>query len=105
MARYIDADRLINEISGNGGVFVYGAKAVAAIVSRINAQPTADVEEVRHGQWIKTYRGVRKNENTGQPMRVYACDCSCCGWHTGNQGADFKRCPMCGAKMDGGDKL
>ena len=23
MARYIDADRLINEISGNGGVFVF----------------------------------------------------------------------------------
>ncbi|MBE7039119.1 MAG: hypothetical protein E7398_00140 [Ruminococcaceae bacterium] len=46
MARYIDADRLINEFTGNGGVFTYGPATVAAIVSRINLQPTADVEEV-----------------------------------------------------------
>lgn len=46
MARYIDADRLINEFSGNGGVFTYGPKVVMAIVSRINLQPTADVVEI-----------------------------------------------------------
>ena len=46
MARYIDADRLINEFTGNGGVFVYGIDVVKAIVSRIYLQPTADVVEV-----------------------------------------------------------
>lgn len=55
MARYIDAERLKNEISGNGGVFVYGPKAVAAIVSRINAQPTADVVEVVRCKDCKCY--------------------------------------------------
>lgn len=68
---------------------------------KIKSLPTTEVEEVKHGHWIKTDRGVRNNPITGEPMRVYACDCSCCGWHTGNQGVEFKRCPMCGAIMDG----
>ena len=66
----------------------------------IQNAPTADVVEVKHGYWIKTDRGVLTNLETRQPMRVYACDCSCCGWHTGNQGIDFKYCPHCGAKMN-----
>jgi hypothetical protein len=46
MARYIDADRLINDVSGNAGIFVFGPKTVMDIVSTINSQPTADVVEV-----------------------------------------------------------
>ncbi len=71
------------------------------MLGEIEDAPTADVVEVKHGEWIKTDRGIRKSINTGQPMRVYACDCSCCGYHTGNQGTEFKYCPHCGAKMDG----
>lgn len=85
MARYIDADKLINEISGNGGVFVYGAKVVAAIVSRINVQPTADVAEVKHGEWKASVMG------TGAPH------CSLCNGATPLR---YTYCPHCGAKMD-----
>lgn len=51
MPRYVDADRLLNEVTGNGGVFVYGIDTVKAFISRVSAQPTADVVEVRHGKW------------------------------------------------------
>ena len=53
-----------------------------------------------HGYWIKTYNGTKIDINTGKPVKVYKCDCSVCGWHTGNQGTRFKYCPMCGAEMD-----
>ncbi len=68
----------------------------------VEMQPIADGVEVKYGEWLKTDRGIRVNANTGQPMRVYHCECSCCGWHTGHQGIEFNYCPNCGAKMDGG---
>ena len=43
MARYIDADRLINEFTSNSGIFVYGIDTVKAIISRVNVQPVANV--------------------------------------------------------------
>lgn len=98
MARYIDADRLINEISGNGGVFTYGPKVVMAIVSRINLQPTADVVEVKHGEWIKVgYTESRSN--------ILQCS-QCKRIRRGRPKSPY--CPDCGAKMDGdkeGEKL
>lgn len=54
--------------------------------------PTADVEEVRHGAWLKT--GDRKLDI------IYACHkCSECGHVFG--GDTTKYCGHCGAKMDG----
>ena len=47
-----------------------------------------------------TYKGMRKNVNTGLMISVYNCKCSVCGWETGNQGTRFNYCPNCGAKMD-----
>ena len=108
MARYIDADELLKAMEFVTNDTTCPLHIAAEIDQTISLSQTSDVEEVKHGHWIKTDRGVRKNLNTGQTMRVYAYDCSCCGWHTGNQGAKFKRCPMCGAKMDGdkeGEKL
>ena len=95
MARYIDAVICADIISEKKNISLDDLVDVFAEV------PTADVVEVKHGEWIKTDRGIRKSVNTGQSMRVYACDCSCCGYHTGNQGTEFNYCPRCGAKMDG----
>ena len=57
----------------------------------IDNQPTADVREVRHGEWIAKKRGKYKN---------YFSVCSLCGHQILN---DFikesKYCPNCGAKM------
>lgn len=46
---------------------------------------TADVQEVRHGEWIKS-----KNERK----------CSLCGYFYFTNTKSFNYCPNCGAKMD-----
>ena len=86
MARYIDADRLINDFTNNSGVFVCGPKKLAAIVFRINTQPTANVAEVQEARW------------KGAGMGDYYCSL-CQETVSGNK---FKYCPYCGAIMDGG---
>ena len=55
----------------------------------LNAIPSADVAEVRHGKWIR-------------PTRVpdsMLDECSICGFDTG--AFTFNYCPNCGARMDG----
>ena len=63
-------------------------------------KPIETVEPVR-GEWIKTFRYMRENVNTGNIEPVYSCDCPFCAWHTGNQGVRFNFCPNCGADMRG----
>lgn len=104
---YIDTEILKRNIRKNlmPNVDVDGTVTVECaeryFLKLIDITATVDIVKVKHGEWIKTDRGVRIKANTGQPMRVYYCDCSCCGWHTGHQGIDFKYCPECGAEMDG----
>ena len=73
-----------------------GRRSLEAVKKTINEQPT--VEPVR-GEWIKTFRYMRENVNTGNIEPVYSCDCPFCAWHTGNQGVRFNFCPECGADM------
>lgn len=102
MSRYIDADAALKrfeEIHGNESELLncYNADW---IVSFIETQPTADVQEVKHGRWkYKTLDNFRKVE----------CTCTHCGW-SGIENydsyvdiSDFEYCPHCGAKMDGGE--
>lgn len=84
--RYIDADKLKEYFYCYGAITVYG-DAIPAILSRIDMQPTADVVEVRHGEWIKYDRY----------SHIY--DCSCCKNHICGKPTPY--CEMCGAKMDG----
>ena len=61
------------------------------ILAIVDAQPTADVVEVRHGRWeMIPYNGV--------------CDmrCSACGFCPGIRFFSSKYCPQCGAFMCGG---
>ncbi len=53
--------------------------------SIVKNQPTADVQEVRRGKWIKS-----KNERK----------CSLCGYFYFTNTDTFNFCPHCGAKMD-----
>lgn len=84
MARYIDADKAKYEFNiGFGGI------SHAVIANQIiDSVPTADVEEVRHGQWLpQIVSGVK----------VWDCsECKTLG------SPHWKRCPICEAKMDGG---
>lgn len=89
MSRYIDADKLIKSIPPYRGEYPVMMKAVWAA---IDATPTADVVEVRHGKWVKTN------------SRLAEMTCSLCGFtyygeHDEECMSNF--CPECGAKMDG----
>jgi hypothetical protein len=93
MSRYIDADALkeqcykfANDVSRSAMAFVQG---------QINSAPTADVVEVRHGEWIE--------KDDGWDGVLYTCSVCKCDWTT-IDGTPFENnmryCPECGAKMD-----
>lgn len=107
MARYIDADLLLQDIS-ESVVFTVRDSATSPelrgarkIVDRIKNAPTADVVEVKRGEWLQTkeplgYRGVD------------CVECSAChdSWVL-DEDFDFETvnvfwsfCPNCGAKME-----
>jgi hypothetical protein len=88
MARYIDADKAKQEFNiGFGGV------SHAVIANQvIDGIPTADVEEVKHGEWIPCGDG----EHT--PLMCSSC-LNTWGFYK-QRGSVY--CPLCGAKMDGG---
>lgn len=97
MNRYIDADAALKrfeEMHGNESDLLncYNADW---IVSFIETQPTADVEEVRHGKWI--YEGHHE-------MMGHAFQCSVCTrWMFTNSPEyvveEYPYC-HCGAKIE-----
>lgn len=87
MARYIDAERLKRTFAS--GIRVYdGMCKIADVMHNIENEPTADVAEVKHGEW--------KLHPDGSGT------CSCCNrtqkfvWDYDNA-QNF--CGHCGAKM------
>ena len=69
---------------------------------KVIKETVKEIEENHNikGKWEMTYKGKRKDVNTGLMISAYKCKCSVCGWVTGNQGTRFNYCPNCGAKMD-----
>ena len=68
---------------------------------KVIKETVKEIEENHNkGKWEMTYKGKRKDVNTGLMISAYNCKCSVCGWETGNQGTRFSYCPKCGAKMD-----
>ena len=94
MARYIDAEQVIPKLFSVAiTTDLYGQGISAGIdqaLRIIKNQPTADVAEVKHGEWIYN-------------VKYYSC--SICAGKRFNLllGTDAEYCPYCGAKMDGGN--
>lgn len=97
MADLIDRDELFH-----GQVILVGTedarKGVQDVMDAIWNAPAVDAEPVRHGHWI---------EQTDGCDGVW-WDCSVCGgsWECSDgtpEDNSMRFCPMCGAKMDGGD--
>lgn len=95
MARYIDIDETVKTFEK-----LHGEESTLLncynedwIVSFLDAQPTADVQEVRHGKWIN------ESSNMYGPI---SGQCSVCELFSGTwlRNAPYKYCPHCGAKMD-----
>lgn len=107
MSRYIDE---IFARENFQDVLAYMGSEVKRMLKKI---PTADVVEVRHGEWVKKHRhrgGFRTvtvtdsfgEEHTGGVDTRYECDdlyCSVCGKIAHD--AFLNYCANCGAKMDG----
>lgn len=92
MARYIDADKAKQEFNiGFGGV------SHAVIANQIiDSIPTADVVEVKHGEWVPYNQPYGFGYSIpGYKPTHYCSNCNGLGWEF------YTICPSCGAKMDG----
>ena len=85
MSRYIDADKLKEELKHSG----YCNNNWLDIEMSINIQPTADVRENVRGEWIFPY-GDKKYKR-----------CSVCGSVFYSIPYNTNFCPSCGADMRG----
>lgn len=101
MARYIDADNLINELSAACmPIYEKGITGIlgdnSSIADIINEQPTADVQKVKHGYWIP-------ERDPDENSRIQCYHCSICDddFHYIGAFIATKYCPNCGARMDG----
>ena len=76
----------------DGNVISWYATGWNDAINNIKAAPTVDAEPVRHGEWVQ-----KKHRIFGLP---YDYICSVCGCDYAL--AEYKYCPSCGARMDGG---
>ena len=92
---YIEDTNLIEEIRSLkifvGGKDVFPDEAKTSVLRVICEQPTADVVEVKHGEWEKIVKDIGK----GRTLTHYKC--SLCGVYVSDK---VNYCYHCGAKMD-----
>ena len=91
MSRYIDADALLNALPDD---LPYKASVKRVLIQA----PTADVVEVRHGEWKKEFAW-----SYGWTDH-HKCTCSECGLtfiEDARNVTEYVYCYGCGAKMDG----
>lgn len=91
MRRYIDADAInlkLPFLNSDSELLV----SINDVKRAIEQTPTADVVEVRHGEWQDT--GDKELDTIYSGYRCSVCGFVICG-HSG------KYCSECGAKMDG----
>ena len=93
MAEYIDREKMLKCLEENNTDvdWIVGKYNADWIYSFIETQPTADVTEVKHGEWIPCGDG----EHT--PLMCSSCF-NTWGFYK-QKGSVY--CPNCGAKMDG----
>jgi hypothetical protein len=118
MAWFIDADKLLVDIETlkKSAWYEFGKKPEQSIahnwyLSReeavdkvrelcIKAENVVDAEPVRRGRWVTEWTGETMIVD-GVKSELGIVRCSVCG---GDQGKEnYKYCPHCGAKMDGGE--
>ena len=92
MARYIDADALINAVNGFTKFYHIDLLQVSTFIDAVMDMPTADVREVKHGKWKINADDLFPVEST--------MECSVCH-HEQPLNIDDNYCPNCGADMRG----
>lgn len=99
MARYIDADEaLIMMQHSKEDAPYYGDWYMAhdSCIDCVNIAPTADVVEVKHGEW----KPIVRQDNYLEPPYCDTCKCSVCEYEIDVCETVYNYCPHCGAKMD-----
>lgn len=90
MAEYIDRKKVEKKVLGLTIVDPAVAAYAEAVLFILRHEPAADVAPVVHGQWI--------------PAGAISENCSCCNHlELKSRAKEYIRCPICGAKMGGGD--
>lgn len=88
--------KALNEFEG---LNVPLSEVAIKIGQAIKNTPTADVVEVKYGEWIaKASTHISKR---GRLINYDRYKCSVCGVWNGRHKPNY--CPHCGAKMDGGE--
>ena len=95
MAEYIDREAVIEYLKNLPPKGYENSILGKITLHEISNFPTADVVEVRHGEWVMVKPRVRGRNATYK--------CTCCGKYFSSYYNDvqtWRYCP-CGAKMDG----
>lgn len=111
MARYIDAEKLSKQIEdtyldGDSALRFHADSNGDTLIGKMQVldiifdQPDADVEEVRHGEWIPLIQRKHWADTETVSTNVVGFYCSLCG---AEEKFKYRYC-HCGAKMDGKDK-
>ena len=98
MSRYIDADKLVERLKFKRNTDNIDRNKYAGLecaIAQCNKAPTADVVEVRHGEWQEYHVS---GKSYGQ---VYYQHKDCRVNETQLFPSPYEFCPRCGAKMDG----
>ena len=99
MPRYIDKDKLINGLKEDCATLVKERRfddyvqGYSSAIDDIIAEPTVDVQEVKHGHWVEQVK-IKKDGK----VRLVHWQCFLCGCFLGTNTANY--CPNCGARMD-----
>ena len=90
MARYIDADEVLNNLPDD-------LPYKSSVKRVLHQAKTADVVEVKHAYWKETTHITTSKRNREIHSKLY--NCSYCDAPNGRKKSSF--CHWCGAKMDG----
>ena len=98
---YIDKELLLKDIYKNvrfsvkSGVISPELRGARKVIDRIENAPTADVVEVKHGEWVLL------DECSNEGVYCSVCHKKVYRKAYANQKVKSNYCPNCGAKMDG----
>lgn len=101
MAEYIDKNAtvgILKAMSRNADCECI-KKRLEKAAKRVNTMPAADVAPVVHGRWDDSGRYTFPSGSTA----VRCTECGCALTVSEFRLNNWNYCPVCGAKMDGGD--
>ena len=106
MAEYIEREALevelnhrLNFLMGEDGEYDHYTSGFDEAVTRVENFPAADVAPVVHGRWDDSGRYTFPSGNTA----VRCTNCGCALTESEYRLNNWNYCPVCGAKMDGGE--